>query len=50
MIDGQLLRARPKASEGTSGSEEVGRVGGWMSGRRRRDGGGVKGLCARLTA
>lgn len=42
MIDGQLLRTRHKASETTSGSEEV----GWVSGRRRRDGGGIKGLCA----
>lgn len=38
MIDGQLLRARHKASEATSGSEEVGgRVGEWA---------GIKGLCA----
>lgn len=28
MIDGQLLRARHKASEATSGSEEVGGRGG----------------------
>lgn len=44
MIDGQLLRARHKASKATSGSEEVGRVGG-----RQRDG-GDKGLVCKCNA
>lgn len=43
MIDGQLLRARQKASEATSGSEEVGRVGEWAA---VEGWGGIKGLCA----
>lgn len=46
MIDGQLLRARHKASEATSGSEEVGRVGEWAA----VEGWGDKGLVCKCNA
>lgn len=50
MIDGQLQRARHKASEATSGSEEVGRVGGWVGEWAAVEGWGDKGLVCKCNA